>query len=590
MNSSTARGQYSAGSPSLGDDVLLRAIVDNLLDNLPDAVCVKDTEGRFLLCNALFARYHGFASPHLLAGKTGFDLRPGPEALQALAEEQALMRTGQSLHDREERWINPLTRDVITVKISKIPLILDNTACGLICIVRHVQMPQNNPAASGMFTARSPHGDATPIISQHELLRAMIDLLPVMIYAKDANSRFLACNNVVARNMGTTPQRLTGSTDFDFYPAHMAEKFYEDEQAIIRSGEPLIDREEQALDYASGVIRTLLTSKFPLRDASGTIIGIVGIGRDITEIREGERKQRELQQQLLEQIHQRERAEINLRLAQKLESVGQLAAGIAHEINTPIQFVSDSLYFLRTAFADLNGLLNTYRETFARVMAGTAPENVKEALAQAEITADIEFLNEEVPRAFERTFNGAERVASIVGAMREFAHPDVKERSHADINHALQTTLVVATNEYKYLATVHTHFGNLPLVACNIGELNQVFLNLIVNAAHAIQDAGKDVSSGEIHVHTEAMNDTVVIRIRDNGCGIPAEHLDKIYDPFFTTKEVGRGTGQGLAITHSIVVDKHGGEISVNSTVGQGTEFVLQLPVDPGNNTIQGNT
>ena len=584
MNSSTARGQRLAGRLSLADDGLLRAIVDNLLDNLPDAVCVKDNEGRFLLCNALFARYHGFAAPHLLLGKTGGDLRPGPEALQTLAEEQELMRTGQSLHGREERWINPLTRDVITVKISKIPLIHDHATCGLLCIVRHVQAPQNHQDASGLFTARSTHGDAAPIISQHELLRAMIDLLPVMIYAKDSNSRFLACNSVVARNMGTTPQRLTGSTDFDFYPAHMAEKFYEDEQAIIASGEPLIDREEQALDYASGVIRTLLTSKFPLRDASGTIIGVVGIGRDITEIREGERKQRELQQQLLEQIHQRERAEINLRLAQKLESVGQLASGIAHEINTPIQFVNDSLFFLRSAFTDLSALLDTYRNMFNTLGEGSIPQNIKELLAQAENAADMDFLAQEVPRAFERTFNGAERVANIVSAMKEFAHPDVKEQSHADINHALQTTLVVATNEYKYLATVHTHFGTLPLVMCNIGELNQVFLNLIVNAAHAIADAGRDASTGEIHVHTEAVNDKVVIRIRDNGCGIPAEHLDKIYDPFFTTKEVGRGTGQGLAITHSIIVDKHDGEISVNSVAGEGTEFILQLPVDRSRN------
>jgi two-component system NtrC family sensor kinase len=141
-------------------------------------------------------------------------------------------------------------------------------------------------------------------------------------------------------------------------------------------------------------------------------------------------------------------------------------------------------------------------------------------------------------------------------------------------------TLLVASNEYKYLAKVNTEFAELPAVVCNVGELNQVFLNLIVNAAHAIHDAGRDSSTGEITVSTAVDGDTVVICVRDNGCGIPADNLSKLYDPFFTTKEVGRGTGQGLAITHSIVVDKHGGQIGVTSSAGNGTEFTLRLPIE----------
>jgi two-component system NtrC family sensor kinase len=184
-----------------------------------------------------------------------------------------------------------------------------------------------------------------------------------------------------------------------------------------------------------------------------------------------------------------------------------------------------------------------------------------------------------VPKAFERTFHGIERVSTIVKAMKEFAHPDSGEQSPADLNHALQTTLLVASNEYKYHAKVLTEFSELPPVTCNIGGLNQVFLNILVNAAHAIQDAGKDLASGEIKISTALDGDTAVIRISDNGCGVPPEHLSKLYDPFFTTKEVGRGTGQGLAITHSILVDKHGGDIGVKSRVGVGTEFVLRLPV-----------
>jgi signal transduction histidine kinase len=192
---------------------------------------------------------------------------------------------------------------------------------------------------------------------------------------------------------------------------------------------------------------------------------------------------------------------------------------------------------------------------------------------------DVDFVRAEVHKAFDRTFHGIERVTNIVKAMKEFAHPDSDEQSPADLNHALQTTLLVASNEYKYHAKVLTEFAELPAVTCNIGGLNQVFLNLLVNAAHAIQDAGRDLSTGEIRINTSLDGDSAVIKISDNGCGVPEEHLSKLYDPFFTTKEVGRGTGQGLAITHSILIDKHGGDIRVSSEVGVGTEFVLRLPV-----------
>jgi signal transduction histidine kinase len=163
--------------------------------------------------------------------------------------------------------------------------------------------------------------------------------------------------------------------------------------------------------------------------------------------------------------------------------------------------------------------------------------------------------------------------------MKEFSHPDATEFSSADLNRALQTTLTVATNEYKYLARIRTDFAELPPVVCNVGELNQVFLNLIVNAAHAIHDAGRDIGSGVISIRTALAGEYVEITVSDNGCGIPQENLDKIYDPFFTTKEVGRGTGQGLAITRSIVVDKHGGAVHATSTLGGGTQFTIRLPI-----------
>jgi PAS domain S-box-containing protein len=317
----------------------------------------------------------------------------------------------------------------------------------------------------------------------------------------------------------------------------------------------------------------------PIAPTGAGITHYLCVGADITARLAQERKQRELQEQLLSEMQERERMAIELRLAQKLESVGRLAAGIAHEINTPIQYVGDSVAFLQTAAADLSALRAEYRRTIERLAENEPAQSVLPPLNDLEARLDLEFLSAEMPKAFERTLDGVERVAAIVRAMKEFAHPDGAVQSYADLNHALQTTLTVAANEYKYHARIDTRFEELPLVNCNVGELNQVFLNLIVNAAHALVEAGKDASTGCITIVTAAAGDQVTISIEDNGCGIPQENLDKVFDPFFTTKPVGLGTGQGLAIARAIVAEKHGGRISAHSVVGSGTTFTIQLPI-----------
>ncbi|MGH2945980.1 MAG: ATP-binding protein [Solirubrobacteraceae bacterium] len=274
----------------------------------------------------------------------------------------------------------------------------------------------------------------------------------------------------------------------------------------------------------------------------------------------------------------RERMELELRMAQKLEAVGQLAAGIAHEINTPIQFVGDSVQFLRDAFEDLQQLLSDYRDACVAVADGPAVDTLQASLERADEAADVAYLQERVPAAFERTLEGVERVASIVRAMKEFAHPQ-SEQAPADLNQALRTTLTVARSEYKYVAEVETELARLPPVVCNLSDLNQVFLNLIVNAAHAIEDARTDPNEqGTILIRTARDGDTVVISIGDSGDGIPPEIRGRIFDPFFTTKEVGRGSGQGLAIARAIV-DKHAGTLALDTELGAGTTFTIRLPI-----------
>jgi signal transduction histidine kinase len=201
---------------------------------------------------------------------------------------------------------------------------------------------------------------------------------------------------------------------------------------------------------------------------------------------------------------------------------------------------------------------------------------------EAAAEADADYLLSELPKAMQRARDGLKRVTNIVRAMKEFSHPSSDAHVAADLNKALETTLEIARSEYKHVAAIDLNLASLPLVPCNLSELNQVFLNLLVNAAHAIEAAGKDLTSGRIRIATSHAGAEVHICLEDNGCGIEPHNLDKIFDPFFTTKEVGRGTGQGLAISRSIVVERHRGALDVHSVVGTGTRFTIRLPVTAG--------
>ncbi|MEA2639517.1 MAG: two-component system, NtrC family, sensor kinase [Chloroflexota bacterium] len=278
---------------------------------------------------------------------------------------------------------------------------------------------------------------------------------------------------------------------------------------------------------------------------------------------------------------QRQWAEEQLRQSQKMEAIGVLAGGIAHEINTPIQFVGDNTRFLQEAFADLQRVLTEYRALRDAIPPGAVEPAILEELERTEARADVSYLKEEVPKALGDSLDGVTRVATIVRALKEFAHPDAAEKAPADLNQALLSTLTVARNELKYLADVETELEELPLVHCHIGELNQVFLNLLVNAAHAIADVvGESGQRGLIRVRTERDDDAVIVSISDTGSGIREELRERVFDPFFTTKEVGKGTGQGLALARAIVVDKHGGTIALESEVGRGTTFYVRLPIE----------
>jgi PAS domain S-box-containing protein len=283
-------------------------------------------------------------------------------------------------------------------------------------------------------------------------------------------------------------------------------------------------------------------------------------------------------------IGERKTLEMELGLAQRLEAVGQLAAGIAHEINTPIQFISDTTTFVQGAVLTLVDLLRVDAELREAAERGAVSPELLERVRTATEDADFEYLNERLPAAFERMTDGLTRVSNIVDAMRTFAGAPSLERTPVDINEAIRNTLAVTANEYRHVAELTTEFGDIPRLNGNAGEINQVLLSLIVNASHAISDAYLEDDGdgqGRLHVRTSHEDDDVVISIADSGAGIPNEIADRVFDQFFTTKPVGRGTGQGLAIARRLVVDRHGGTLRFESRTGQGTTFFVRLPLHP---------
>jgi two-component system, NtrC family, sensor kinase len=279
----------------------------------------------------------------------------------------------------------------------------------------------------------------------------------------------------------------------------------------------------------------------------------------------------------LERSHsERRRIELQLGLRQKLEAVGRVAGGVAHEINTPVQFIGDSGHFLREAFGTLLGALERRR----RFIEELAPKSVQEALAAQDEQDDLTFICTEVPRSVSRIIDGAGRIATIVRAMKQFSSSDSTAQSLVDLNQAIQSTLTVATNAYKYVATLETDLQELPPVLCNVGQINEVLLNLVCNSAHAVGEAVRGTpGKGIIAVRSWADGESACISVRDTGTGIPEEIRGKVFDPFFTTKDVGQGTGQGLAIAHAVIVDEHQGSLTFESQVGIGTTFTVRIPV-----------
>ena len=297
---------------------------------------------------------------------------------------------------------------------------------------------------------------------------------------------------------------------------------------------------------------------------------LIAFGNDVTEQKQAEQGRRLM--------------EIQLRHVQRLESVGQLAAGIAHEVNTPAQYIGDNIRFLQQSFAQLTPLLRQHERLLRAVKENAATPELVADLEQSLRQCDLNFLIEETPRAIEQSLEGVSSVTRIVHSMRDFSHPGSGEKVPIDLNQTVENALVIAANAWKYVANLVKDFQpGLPRILCLPGELNQVILNLVVNAAHAIADVtgGDARQKGTITISTRRHGDWVEIQVGDTGTGIPEAIRDKVFDPFFTTRSVGEGTGQGLAIARNVIVGRHNGTLTFQTQLGVGTVFTIRLPIHP---------
>ena len=390
-------------------------------------------------------------------------------------------------------------------------------------------------------------------------LAAIVQSCDAAIIGADPAGTILSWNAAAERIYGYAFEEVQGRPVSLLWPPEGTEDLM-DVLRRLNQGES-IKNVESVRVRKDGERIPVMVSYSPVRDASGTTVSTCSIATDITE------------RKLLER---------QLAQAQKLESIGQLAAGIAHEINTPIQYVGDNLQFLQDSFARMEQLFEGYDRLVASVRGASPGAGFLtdiEALARA---TRVNYLRAEIPKSIADSLDGAGRVGEIVRAMKEFSHPGSTEKTPVDINRAIESTALVSRNEWKYVAELEMELEpDLPPVFCVPGEVNQVILNLIVNAAHAIADVVSRLpgTKGRITVSTSRDGDWVEIRVKDTGTGIPDEVQSSIFNPFFTTKAVGKGTGQGLAIAHSVIVQKHGGTISFETARRGGTTFQVRIPI-----------
>jgi two-component system, NtrC family, sensor kinase len=513
------------------------------LDAAPCALLVVDAKGGILFANAQCQRMFGVPSAELVGASLQALLTPECRSaccaalagLSVAPEAPLVLRDSYGMRRREECF---------AIELSFGPFGAAPTPMAVVQ-VRDVSAEQQLRDQSSAAAIEAQ--DA------RERLEGLLEHAPAFIVAVNGRGTIDFINRTLPQHRR---QDVIGSSWLRYFPPERQALMEAKLRAMYET--ELTQTFETTTPGPDGATLWFDSQIAPIR-TQGKIAGAVLVSQEVTE---------------------RKRAQSELVLSRQMALLGTLAAGVAHEINTPIQYVGDSIHFLRDSAHNLFGLLDKIQALRRAALAGASLGAAIEAAGQAEESADLPYLRHEMPRAFESCIEGLHQVADIVRSLKDFAHPSQNEMVPADLNRAIQSSLTIATSEYRYVANVETELGELPLVTCHVSEISQAVLNIVINAAHAIGDVvrGSD-RKGLITVRTWREGEEVVISIADTGGGIPDAIRSRVFDPFFTTKEVGKGTGQGLAIAWSSVKDRHAGSLTFDSTPGSGTTFFIRLPI-----------
>ncbi len=411
------------------------------------------------------------------------------------------------------------------------------------------------------------------------LFRTLISHLPQKILLKDVDSRFVYCNEKYAEAAGLSIDELIGKTDYDLYPQDKATLYIHSDRIVIESDtttENFFRHLESDAEYITRILKTAV------KDETGQAEGVLCVFEDFTERIQMEEGLKKAVAELETSNQQLKEMQSQLVQNEKLASIGQLAAGIAHEINNPMGFVSSNFSTLKKYIACIMTMCEVYDQLLSSLESTPSLDLATELKKIQGVREEmqIDYIFEDIPELFKDSSEGMKRVTQIVKNLRDFSRIDqVEDFSFCDLTEGIQSTLVVSKNELKYAADVITNFAEIPEIYCNSGQLNQVFLNILVNAAQAIDHQGRP-DKGTIEIKTSCDDSFVICQISDNGPGIPQDNLSRIFDPFFTTKPAGKGTGLGLNLSYDIVVNKHKGQLLVDSQADNGTTFTIKIPVN----------